>query len=57
MHDVRVFRGADIGSDYIVAKMKIKIAKARRNVEQRKLPYNIRKLKDQATNREFVLDL
>jgi hypothetical protein len=29
--------------------MKMKIAKARRNLEQ--------KLKDQATNREFVLDL
>jgi hypothetical protein len=37
--------------------MKIKIARARRNVEQKGLPYNIRKLKDQATNGEFILHL
>jgi hypothetical protein len=43
MRDVRVFRGADNGSDHelLVAKM-IKIARARRNVEQKGLPYNIK---------------
>jgi tRNA A22 N-methylase len=59
MRDVGVFRGADIRSDHelLVAKTKVKLAKARRDVKQKGLPYNIRKLKDQATNREFVLDL
>jgi hypothetical protein len=47
----------NIRSQLLVAKMEIKIAKARRNAEQKGLPCNIRKLKDHATNREFVLDL
>ena len=44
-------------SDQIMTKMKIKTAKAKGKVEQKGRPYNIRKLKDPNTSRDFVLDL
>ncbi|XP_063411386.1 craniofacial development protein 2-like [Mytilus trossulus] len=48
LQDVRVMRGADISSDHhlIIAKVKIKLAKGTK-VEQKRIKYNVEKLKDQ----------
>lgn len=57
MQDVRVYRGADIESDYqlLVAKFKIKIARATKQEQTRNRKFNIQKLNNPELNREFSI--
>ena len=59
LRDVRVYRGADIGSDHelVVAKVKIKIAKAKKNSEQMHKRFNVTKLAHGNIREEFTISL
>ncbi|XP_071137229.1 uncharacterized protein [Mytilus edulis] len=58
LQDVRVMRGADISSDHhlIIAKVKIKLAKGTK-VEQKRIKYNVEKLKDLHLKDQFQIEL
>ena len=59
MQDVRAYRGADIASDhqFLVAKFKIKIARATKQEQTRNRKFNIQKLNNPELNREFSIKL
>ncbi len=59
MIDVRAYRGADIASDHqlVIAKFRVKIARATRIDQLRNKRYNIKKLKDPQVIREFSTKL
>ena len=59
MQDVRAYRGADIASDHqlLVAKFKIKIARATKQEQTRNRKFNIQKLNNPELNREFSIKL
>ncbi|XP_052080696.1 craniofacial development protein 2-like [Mytilus californianus] len=58
LQDVRVMRGADISSDHhhSIAKVKIKLAKGTK-VEQKRIKYNVEKLKDLHLKDQFQIEL
>ena len=57
MHDVRVYRGPDTGSDHqlVIATLKLKFKKILKPKVNK--PYNIEKFKNQKVRREFQLAL
>ena len=57
LHDVRVYRGADIGSDHhlVIATLKLKFKKILKPKFDK--PYIIEKSKNQKVRREFQLAL
>lgn len=59
MIDVRAYRGADIASDHqlVIAKLKIKIARATKQEQSVNRRYNIRRLKDPNTSQQFSIKL
>ncbi|XP_056017310.1 craniofacial development protein 2-like [Ostrea edulis] len=58
LQDVRVKRGADIGSDHslVIAKIKLKLRKVRKKTE-RKLRLDVDKLKEPSIQRNFQMEL
>ena len=59
LQDVRVYRGADVGSDHelLVANFKIKISKVIKKDGQMNRRYNIEKLRDEQNTRDFTIKL
>ena len=56
MQDVRAYRGADIASDHhlLVAKFKIKIARATKQEQTRNRKFNIQKLNNPELNMQRI---